>query len=304
MRKIAIFPVVVLSLLVWSVMAWAQYNPPSTEDRNANGIGYYMLEVPDPSAMVIDGSDDDWAWFDPMYLITMDQLEVENGVPMPDADEFVVAIKMGWSPVPDNFWYCFIAVHDDTMSNGGEAWFYNDALQFGFDPTDHGRGSLREYGQQFVLLPGEILGNADLRAGDDSRNVRQEMDDPPYGWGAILSDPPDARSQPKWTSPTGVDYAFEFKIAVWDQAMECGVECSPRTILSRGLVLPFVLWIEDYDTDTPSYKDITTRSIAAAATIEGVNYFSTATLLGVEDYEPQVAVESSTWGAIKATFQQ
>ena len=98
MGKKIILSVVLLSLIAWSGMAWAQYAPPSMEDRNANGIGYYMLEVPDPDAMVIDGADDDWAWFDPMYLITMDQLTVENGVPMPDADEFVVAIKLGWSP--------------------------------------------------------------------------------------------------------------------------------------------------------------------------------------------------------------
>lgn len=43
----------------------AQFNdPPALENRNGRlGFEFYMLEVPDPSAMTADASD--WGWFNP-----------------------------------------------------------------------------------------------------------------------------------------------------------------------------------------------------------------------------------------------
>ncbi len=68
------------------------------------------------------------------------------------------------------------------------------------------------------------------------------------------------------------------------------------------MILPFNLWWEDGDGKWR--YDITTRSNTAAAVVGGVSYFATATLLSKEEYVSPVAVESSTWGAIKATFQR
>lgn len=31
-----------------------------------------MLQIPDPDAMVVDGRDDDWGWFDPAFAIEPD----------------------------------------------------------------------------------------------------------------------------------------------------------------------------------------------------------------------------------------
>ena len=132
--------------------AWAQYNPPA--DRNANGIGYFMLEVPDPAAMVMDGSDADWGWFDPMYVITMDQLVSEQAAPLPDPSEMEISAMLGWTPPPDNMWYVFSAVHDDTLdiesTDPNNPWS-DDCLEMAFDPLDHGRGDTREYGQCFTI---------------------------------------------------------------------------------------------------------------------------------------------------------
>jgi len=305
MRKLMISLVV---LCVAVSAAWAQFTPPA--DRNSNGIGYFMVEVPDPGAMVMDGSDADWAWFPADYKITMDQLVSEQGNPLPDPDEFEISCMMGWSPVPDNMWYLFSAVHDDTLdiesTDPNNPWS-DDVLEMAFDPTDHGRGDTREYGQCFTIKAETFLSPSYPIWTTRVTTVPeawQELCRPPYAEGAVATNPPEARNSPIWTSDTGVDIYFEFKMAVWDHALEDGPVSSPRTILQAGNVLPFNLWWDDGD--GPWVSDITTRSNTAAAVVDGYSYFATATLLSLEDVgiERGVAVESSTWGALKATFQQ
>ncbi len=50
------------------------WDPPDLADRNGSqGFWFYMLEVPDPGSMSMDGSSADWGWFDPEYTLTMDE---------------------------------------------------------------------------------------------------------------------------------------------------------------------------------------------------------------------------------------
>lgn len=306
MRKLMI-SLVVLCVAMWGA-AWAQYNPPV--DRNANGIGYFMVEVPNPSSIVIDGDNSDWAWFPADYMITMDQLVSEQGAPLPDPSEMEISAMLGWSPPPDNMWYVFSAVHDDTLdiesTDPNNPWS-DDTIEMAFDPTDHGRGDTREYGQCFTIKAETFLSPSypiwTTRV-PTVPEAWQDMARPPYAEGYVATNPPEARNYPIWTSDTGVDIYYEFKMAVWDHALPDGPVSSPRTILQAGKVLPFNLWWEDGDGGW--LYDITTRSNTAAAVVDGFSYFATATLLSLEDVgiPREQAVESSAWGALKATFQQ
>jgi len=288
----------IVAILLFAVAALAQ----APANRNANGIGYFMLQVPNPASMVMDGKSNDWAWFDPTYTVTMDQFVSEQAAPMQDPSDFDITVMMGWSPVPDNKWYLFAAVHDDTLdieaTDPGSPWA-DDCIEFAFCPIDQPRDADRAYGQCFVIkdpaflspplpiIPSRYLGNP---------ASWQAFCEAPYGAAGFSTNPPEARNFPIWTSDTGVDWYTEYNIAVWDHAEADGPASSPRTILEAGMFLPSNLWFEDGD--GPWVSDITVRSNEAAA----VQYFATSILLGMNDYTSPTAVQETTWGRVKNTF--
>lgn len=49
--------------------------------ENANGIGYFALQVPDPAAITVDGVGSDWGWFDPDFIVTTDQMPTRWATP-------------------------------------------------------------------------------------------------------------------------------------------------------------------------------------------------------------------------------
>ena len=43
-----------------------------------NGVTGFIPTIPDPNAMVIDGSEDDWAWIDADFIIAPEQIEAQS----------------------------------------------------------------------------------------------------------------------------------------------------------------------------------------------------------------------------------
>ena len=91
---------------------------PSTGDayENCNGIGYFALQVPDPAAMEPDGQVDDWAWYDSDFIIGPDQMCDTLGGSMPLLDDLDLAIRLAWTPEPDNRFYALVTVVDDILN--------------------------------------------------------------------------------------------------------------------------------------------------------------------------------------------
>jgi hypothetical protein len=298
MRKILVF----LAIAMLAAAAYAQ----APVDRNANGIGYFVLEVPNPSSMVIDGSDADWSWFDPMYVITMDQWKSEQDAPMPDPGDMELTAKLAWSPAPENMWYLFLKVHDDTLdietTDVANPWS-DDCINFGFDVLDMGKGAgdaaAREYYQPYVVKHTGFLTTKEIMipsrwAGDPA--PWRDLARPPYAEAAVATYPVEAAQYPIWTSDTGVDIFYEFRMAVFEWRSPDGPAASTRTNLQAGAFIPFLLNVEDGDGGWR--YDITLRSAAATA----AGYFAGTTLLGTADYDSPTAVEASTWGRIKNSF--
>jgi hypothetical protein len=271
-------------------------------NRNANGVGYYLLEVPNPAAMVIDGSDDDWGWFDPMFVITMDQFKSEQDAPLPDPADMEITLKMAWSPEPENMWYFFAKVHDDTLdiesTEVGNPWS-DDCINFGLDPTDAGKAGGREYYQPYVVKHTAFLTIPEIMIPsrwDGDPAPWRDFARAPYAEAAVATDPPEAAQFPIWTSDTGGDMFYEFRMGMWDWRSPEGPSTSIRTILTAGMFMPLLVNFEDGDGGWRS--DITLRSAEATA----AGYFAGTTLLGLEDYDSPTAVESTTWGRIKGSF--
>ena len=64
------------------------YDPPSLANRNGRlGLQFYMLEVPNPGSMVADARNTDWGWYDPEYILTMDEWRDEADRPIPERDD-------------------------------------------------------------------------------------------------------------------------------------------------------------------------------------------------------------------------
>ena len=66
-------------------------------------------KVPDPAAMVIDGRDDDWSWYDPRFAATMADMEVTGSgyghrMPLPgifvDPSDYDFTYRLAWIPGP------------------------------------------------------------------------------------------------------------------------------------------------------------------------------------------------------------
>ncbi|MCY4603319.1 MAG: hypothetical protein OXE49_03725, partial [Gemmatimonadetes bacterium] len=78
------------------------------------GVTVPFVEVPDPAAITIDGDDGDWAFFDPRLALEREGFFDRESDHVAAAD-FDFTIYTAWSPPPDNSWYCFARISDDTL---------------------------------------------------------------------------------------------------------------------------------------------------------------------------------------------
>lgn len=105
------------------------------------GITVYIPQVPDPAAMKMDGKDDDWGWIDPSFIMTTADMFTAGGEVIQKSD-YDVASQSAWSSQPDNRFYFFIRVQDDTLRRREDdpkrSW-NDDCIQITFDP-DHSGG--------------------------------------------------------------------------------------------------------------------------------------------------------------------
>jgi hypothetical protein len=296
------------------------FDPPALADRNGStGLPFYMLEVPNPGAMVADGFNDDWAWFDPEYTLTMDEWRDEGDRPAPSRDDLNITTFMGWKGSGVNRWYVFMEAFDDVLAHDGttvERW-NGDMLQVGHDPQDHGRqrGPASGYTMEWLMAPGDVVEPQNVRfryGGAEGESAAwAEYGNAPYINHAVRVDPPEAFAADLWE--TGGTTFYEFDILVLAFQEEAGPASSEVWNMDAvagadGAGFPFAFWYEDgegpdsgFGTDEDGNhlgsNDWTTRGPEAS----GRQYYSHATLLRIGEYNAgsSTAVEASTWGNIK-----
>lgn len=262
---------------------------------------YFIPGVPDPNTMVIDGEADDWAWFNEAYAITMANVkDNDNPGTEPASDDWDIVEYMAWAPPNWLFMYC--RVTDDqfsvTSARNGDMW-KNDCHEFTIDADlsggnyrteeSHGR-TAQQYGVWIIDEPEDpVRGNngysiSSLWCEDEL----QWAGAPPYLVAAVV--PPEGEFD--------VTYAYEVKVAVWD-ALYPTVETSTPHIFSDGDQFGFT-WMWD-DTDaTPETRDNNLSPIGGGDAWTDAD--KCAVFQCVEPGGP-VAVESSSWGLIKAVFK-
>jgi hypothetical protein len=227
----------ILAVMVVGLVAWAGS---SLANENANGYGYFALQVPDPGSMVVDGLDDDWGWFDPQFAIGPDQMAVTSGGPdMPDKSDWDCVIKVGWTPEPDNRLYVFTRVVDDLLNidetDMNNAWKDDDMeipLDVDHSNTFHGPadgGGTRTDMQQLgfhIATPGGYPKCANLR----------HLQIPEMQWpveeGMIEAT---THVQPKAEHmATNVTVGTEVRMQAWDFLSPDGEAASTRRVCGRS----------------------------------------------------------------------
>ena len=269
--------------------------------ENCNGIGYFALQVPDPSAMTPDGKVADWDWFDPDFIIGPEQMCETLGGLMPSLDDLDLAIRLAWTPEPDNRFYALVIVVDDTLNLNEtelDSYWNDDDLEIVVD-ANHGSwaeaaDALRVDHQQFGFhIPGE-------GRGAEVASVRF-LQPPEMQWpvteGAIEAEvvvTPQAVH-----GATNTTAIYEVRMWTWDQLRPGGAEASTRHMLTANETIGLSVSYNEADTAGRTHQVSTHVNSAGAHESE---FTSEAILLTAGDFRSS-AVESNSWGAVKALLR-
>jgi len=294
-RSMFLALVMVVGVLGWSGVGLGY--------ENANNIGYFALQVPDPTKMVIDGEDNDWAWYDPAYVITTDQMACTLTGVVPPKDDIDIAIKVGWSAPPDNRLFVFVRVTDDTLNIDEtklDAGWKDDDLEIITDAdhsgTFHGPadgGGTRTDMQQWTFhipTPGGYPKVAYMRYKQIPE--MQWAIEEGYVQAAVKVEP-----EAKHLA-TNVTIGYEVAMPLWDYYSPDGYDASTRHVNEAGQVLGLSITYNEADSKGRT-NQISTHPNEKGA--HDADFMSEFTLLAVGEYIP--AVESSTWGTIKALLR-
>ena len=288
--------------------AWGQ--------SNANGIGYFALEVPADVTITIDGEDGDWAWFDPIFTVGPDEMYEIQKAEVLDKSDLDVAIMTAWTGTDrDNRLYGFVRATDDTLVVTSDVFddgwrdddleIITDANASGGPHDGDGESGTRAEGQQFTMhLP--VPGIYETPYGGDGSwwlrwQVVEEihwMDE--FAESRVTTNPPGAT-----TGSTNVTVNYEYSIPLWDYASLDGADNSIRHDNEAGQIIRLTYQLNEADNpeDRRTHQLATTGEDGASGNCDVCSEY---TLLGADEYDRAdgggTSVESESWAKIKATF--
>ena len=284
-------------ILMMSVGAWAH-----------NGVTVFMPEIPDPAAMTIDGSDADCGWIDPAWATTSDGLRDYAETWGGNTATHDVLFYTAWSPPPDNSFYFFARVFDDTLRIGEEEavrWWNDDMLQLCFDP-DHSGGDFVgtelghvNNGQRYHIrvLPWEgqnpvFMGQLDRI---DMPALAWSTEEPwfHFGWTVLPAG--------SGHMDTDVTSTYEAKINLWDFYGE-SPDASVPHIFEPEVPIHAAALFDDGDGAENGQKHI--LMLEGQIISSAVDGNEMADYVPLDTAEQPTAVEYGTWGRIKATLEK
>lgn len=272
---------------------------------------FFMPQIPNPDAMVIDGESDDWGWIDPGYAITPDNLFDVYGGPWPIAkDDFDVVCYVAWSSPPDNSLYYFARVTDDSLglfNDDPQSYWKDDSLEIIVD-ADHSSENFLETqqttAQQYGIRVDPVLAPVHIF------NVEQESilwstKEPWFVFRWTL-DPPDAKSGEQ---PAGsiVTYTYEVKQTTWDFHDKTGPDGSTRHMFAPDQVFGLTFQFDDAEN-----AELGASVQAGTSPLDGAwqdnsigtDFITVATEGATGGSSTTTAVEDATWGRIKSFMAQ
>jgi hypothetical protein len=276
--------------------------------ENANGLGYFALQIPNPASMSVDGMGGDWAWFDPDLIVGPDQMANTLGAgEIPTKDDIDIAIHAGWTPEPDNRLYLFVRVIDDTMNvdetNMDNGW-KDDNLELILDPDHSGdwsegtSSSLRTGHQQWTFSISTPTGYPQI--------AWLRFNQPPeMQWGieqglveAAVDVKPDAAVGKTIYGDAPVTVGYEVRMAAFDPYAQEGLDASVRHVFAANQTIGMSVIVDEADSEGRTHQIATHINEAGAHSSDFTSEF---TMLGIGDYA--TAVQASSWGAVKSLLR-
>jgi len=269
----------------------------------ADQATYFMPQVPDPDAMIIDGRDDDWGWFDPVFAITPEiMFQIIDGPwPVPK-DDWDCTLYVAWSAAPDNALYYFARVIDDSLfveTADPQEYWAEDALEVIID-ADHSNENFRETGnvsgQQYVH---RILPAAGAPATVIYGNSTQWSAQEPYLTFRWTLDPPDAKplEQPLGTTVT---YTYEVRQKIWTFLDRVGVDGSIEHLFAAEQIIGLTFQFDEAENKSSRWpresQPGTTPVDGAFADNSKGSDFITIPTEGATGGTAPSAVEADSWG--------
>lgn len=277
--------------------------------NNSNGFGFFALEVPDDVTITADGSDPDWGWFDEAFIVQQGELFEVITEALPPLSDIDLAIRTAWTRAPDNRLYGFVRVTDDTLNvdeTEPENGWREDDLEIITD-ADHSAGPFEEpagqNGQQYTMHT-RVAGGYDTPYGNGTAWLRFQVD-PAKQWSTALWEA-DISVSPSGAThgSTNVVLGYEFAAPIWD-VLENAQGDSPRHDLQPGETIHLTYQLNEADSEDRTHQ-LTTAGANGAHW--NCDFCSDYTLLAIGEYTRgtggATAVESSSWGKIKATFDE
>ena len=271
----------------------------------------FIPQVHNPGMMVIDGKDDDWAWMDPAFAFTSDQMIKSGEEPDFTREDFDVAYFVGWTPPPDNSLYMFARVTDDALDINEDDpnwWWADDSYNLAID-ADHSGGSIVgteiehiQNGQRWQIRIAPSPGGENSEYGTTGMyhgpSIYQGLAQLAWGhlspYGAFGSTVEPAGSI---HGATDVSYTYEWKMGIWDFYGLSDNE-SVRHINKPDDVIHFQCSFGDSD-----IIDERNQGGQQSTLTIGGGHANSDELMDhqfVEDPEAVTAVENATWGRIKS----
>ncbi len=284
-----------------------------------NGVTNFIPTVPDPTAMSIDGFEEDWDWYDFDFIVTPDRMvsvagdHVGDG-PNPAPDDFSAAYLIAWSPPPDNAIWFFARCTDDTLrvaeGRTKDSWWRDDHMEFGIDsdhsggeitgasPDDFDNGYRVEIHSQFSTRYGiNVAGidKSDWTQADPFTYLHTEV--LPDGAGHLSAN---------------VEYSYEVRLNLWDSYDLDGNRTSAMHDFALGRAIHLAVTFWDMDGDNLERRSVWAQEgnqpshWSNASIMSDVVPVLTADVDGYEAYDPfldRSAVEHATWGMIKHHLQ-
>lgn len=276
--------------------------------NNANGFGYFALEVPSDVTITADGDDGDWSWFDDGFIVPSDEMFEIITEALPTKDDLDVAVRTAWAPAPDNRLYGYMRVTDDTLNvdeTEPENGWREDDLEIITD-ADHSGGPFEEpageNGQQYTMHMA-VDGGYNTPYGSGTAWLRFQVDPAKQWstafWEADISVSPSGATH----GSTNVTVGYEFAAPLW-QVVANDEASSPRHELVAGQTIGLTYQLNEADSEDRTHQLSTAGANGAHW---NADFSSDYTLLAVGEYTPgsgATAVEASSWGHIKATFEK
>ena len=262
--------------------------------------------------MTIDGLEDDWGWLDEEFILTTEGMFTAGGETIAKED-YDVSILMAWSTPPDNRFYFFIRVQDDTLrliEEDQKRWWNDDCIQITFDPDHSGGDFLGEnvdqvlnaqrYHLRIKPLPGQPVAY---------NSLLEYIDLPPIGWSSDMfeGEPTGDIFEIAWTvNPpdaehfsTNVSYTFEFRNAFWDIHGVTQDEAI-RHIFENDQVTHIGVRPLDGDGGETGAKHQLYPLGGSTGQDQKGDQMLDYILLEADEVEEDTAVEATSWGRVKS----